>query len=137
MRSLAIGAVASACDYGVLLLCAWGAGWPSAWCAMFGLSVGATVNFLLNRRFAFTDSQGSIAGSAFRYAAAIGCLMVAHASAVGMLTDRAQIHIVASKLISDVTLLAGGQLLLLRYVVFPRNKSATAPAVARRSAQVS
>lgn len=124
IRSLALGAVAAACDYTVLILCAFVLDLPSAVAAMCGLAVGATLNFLLNRNYAFRDCQSTLAATALRYAAAIACLMVLHAPAVGMLTDRLELPIVVSKLIADVTLLAGGQLLLLRYVVFPRNKGA-------------
>lgn len=116
--------MAALCDYTLLLTTAKVIGWPTPICAMVGVSVGASVNFLLNRRLAFRDSRSSVAGAALRYVAAIGCLMILHATAVGVLTDRLEVPIVLSKLISDVTLLAGGQLLILRYVVFPRNKSA-------------
>lgn len=119
-----MGAVAAACDYAVLMLCAFVLEFPSAVAAMCGLAVGATLNFLLNRNYAFRDCSANLGTTAVRYAAAIGCLMALHAPAVGMLTDRLELPIIVSKLIADVTLLAGGQLLLLRYVVFPRNKGA-------------
>lgn len=129
VRSLLVGAVSSACDYGTLLFCARVLQWPSAFCAACGLAVGSTLSFTLNRCVAFTDCRTPLWSSALRYAGAIGALMVVHASAVGLLTDRAQVPILVSKLIADVTILSAGQLLLLRYIVFPRNKAAASPAV--------
>ncbi|MBX5480729.1 MAG: GtrA family protein [Myxococcaceae bacterium] len=132
VRSLLVGAFASACDWGTVLCCARALGWPSAFCAACGLTIGSTLSFTLNRKVAFTDCRLTLWTSALRYAGAIGCLMVVHASAVGILTDRSRLPILVSKLIADVTILSFGQLLLLRYIVFPRNKAAASPAVAPR-----
>lgn len=137
VRSLAVGAVSSTCDYSALLTSAKVLHWPSPICAMLGVALGATVGFLLNRTVAFKDSQGSFAGAALRYAAAISILMMIHATVVGLLTDRAKWPILAAKLLGDVTILAGGQLLLLRYIVFPRNKARAAPTItAQRAAEI-
>lgn len=134
-RSLCIGAVASTVDYSVLSLLGLVLGVPAAFASFAALSVGTTVNFALNRRYSFRDNQSGLAGAAARYAAAFGCLMVLHSASVGMLTDRLAVPLLLSKLVSDVTLLLGGQLLLLRYVVFPRNKRRPSPAVAGRAAE--
>jgi putative flippase GtrA len=135
-RSLAANALASVSDYAVLLFCAKVLGLPSSACAFFGLSVGVTASFLLNRRFAFRNSSASVGGALIRYVAAISSLIPLHAVAVGFLTDRAGIPIVLAKLLADATLLLGGQLLLLRYVVFPRNKDARAEVSADRAAEM-
>lgn len=135
VRSLAIGAVASCVDYSLVWVCAVLMGVPSAVAAACGLSVGTTVNFGLNRRFAFGDSHHPLGGAALRYAAAFGALMLVHASAVGAMADRFGVPILLAKLLADVTLLLGGQLLLLRYIVFPRNKKPQPAPVRSRAAE--
>jgi putative flippase GtrA len=135
VRSLVANALASTGDYAVLLTCAKVLGLPSSVCALLGLSVGMTGSFLLNRSFAFPHNAASLGGALARYVAVIGCLMSLHAAAVGLLTDRLGMPIVAAKLLCDAILLAGGQLLLLRYVVFPRNKDARAAVGAKRAVE--
>jgi putative flippase GtrA len=124
VRSLAANAVAGVGDYATLLTCAKVLELPSALCAFLGLCVGLSVSFLLNRRFVFRDTATSLGGALLRYAAAVACLMSVHAASVGLLTDRVGLHIALAKALSDATLLTGGQLLLLRWFVFPRNKGA-------------
>jgi hypothetical protein len=85
--------------------------------------VGASVGFTLNRGVAFRDA-GPVIPAILRYVAAFGLLMALHAGAVGVLTGPWRIPLVLAKACADVSLLAGGQLLLLRYIVFPRNKGA-------------
>lgn len=137
VRCLAVGAVSSACDYSLLWVTAVVVRLPTPLCAMIGVSVGSTVSFLLNRAISFRDSHNTFGGAALRYAAVIGSLMIVHATAVGLLRDRAHWPILVAKLVADLCILTGGQLLLLRYVVFPRNKTHPAPALAeRRAAEV-
>ena len=134
VRSLAVGAVSSGVDYALVYGTSTFLAFPAAFAALCGLGVGTVTNFLLNRRFAFKDSGAGWAGAAVRYFGALGCLMLVHATAVGLLTERAGLHILLAKLVADVTLLSGGQLLVLRYIVFPRNKTPR-PAVARSAAE--
>lgn len=135
VRSLCIGAVASAVDYSIVWALGVAVGIPSAFAAASGLTVGTTVNFALNRRFAFGDCASGFGAAALRYAAAFGALMLVHASAVGVMADRFGVPLLLAKLLADVTLLSGGQLLLLRYVVFPRNKAPLPAPVAGRAAE--
>jgi len=135
-RSLAASGVASLGDYSVLLVCAKLLRLPSTVSAFLGLCIGISSSFLLNRRFAFRQSSATFGGALVRYLVAIGCLIPLHAVTVGLLTDRVQIPIVLAKLLADATLLAGGQLLLLRYVVFPRNKDARSAVSASRAAEL-
>jgi putative flippase GtrA len=137
VRSLTANTVAGVGDYAVLLTSAKLLGLPTAVCAFLGLSVGLSASFLLNRRFVFRDTSATLGGALLRYVAAVTCLMSLHAAAVGLLTDRIGLHIVVAKMLCDATLLTGGQLLLLRWFVFPRNnKNAAAVAVSARPAEL-
>ena len=136
VRSLTANAVAGMGDYAVLLICAKLLGLPSAVSAFLGLCTGLSASFLLNRRFVFRDTAVTLGGALLRYVAAVACLMSVHAAAVGLLTDRVGLHILVAKVLADATLLTGGQLLLLRWFVFPRNKGAAAVAVSAGPAEL-
>jgi hypothetical protein len=88
-----------------------------------GLLVGASVGFTLNRGVAFRDA-GPVLPAILRYMGGFGLLIALHAGAIGVLTGPWNFPLVLAKACADLSLLAGGQLLLLRYVVFPRNKGA-------------
>jgi putative flippase GtrA len=101
-----------------------------------GLSVGLSASFLLNRRFAFRDSAMSLGGSLLRYAVAMAALMTLHSVVVGQLVDRFGLPLMAGKIAADVTIMLGGQLLVLRYLVFPRNKGGSRSASGQGSAEL-
>ena len=130
-RSLAVGAVATAVDVGVLLVCVRWFGLSNPLAAAAGVAVGSTVAFAGNRRFAFQDAEKEIGPQVLRFIATTSVGMAAHASLVHVLADLFLVPVVLAKMISDLAVFGLGQLFLLRYVVFPRAKEREAqrPAV--------
>lgn len=121
-RSLAVGAVATAVDIGVLLLCVEVFHFPKPAGAMVGVSVGSTLTFFANRHFAFRDHEPEIAPQALKFLLATAGGMVAHAGCVWFFTDRLAVPLVIAKMMADVCVFTFGQLLVLRYVVFPARR---------------
>lgn len=127
-RSLAVGGVATVLDILTLLACVKLARLPTPVGAGLGVMVGAVWAFWANRHFAFKDSRGALGPQALRYAGATGGAMLVHAALVGWLADRVGVPVVLAKLMADVAIFTVGQLLLLRYVVFPRSAPPAPPA---------
>lgn len=120
-RSLAVGAVATCLD----LLVGWAMlsmGFETRMAAMTGVSVGATFAFLANRYFAFREHDAKLASPLFRYVLTTALAMVVHGQVVVILRDRFGVPFMFSKLGADLMVFTFGQLLLLRYVVFPKPK---------------
>lgn len=120
--SLLVGAVATVVDVGVLLAAMRWLGASSAGGAMLGVAVGSTVAFLGNRRFAFRSSATSWVPEALRFVAGTFAGMLVHAMLVRTLADRVGVPVVLAKLVSDVCVFTFGQLLLLRFFVFPARR---------------
>lgn len=129
VRSILIGAVGSVVDLCVLLFTAKVLGFPAPAAAACGVTCGATTNFLLNRRFAFQMHGQPIAGPALRFAFGTALLVLVHAAVVAVLTDM-RAPLLVAKYSADVLVLLGGNLVLLRYFVFPRTAAVAAPAPA-------
>ena len=121
-RSLAVGGVATVVDVCVLLVCKHFLHLMTPVCAAIGVLVGSTLTFFLNRHFAFRDHKEPAAPQAVKFALATGVCMLIHAGLVGFLTDRLGVPVVVSKLIADICVFSVGQLLVLRYLVFPKKK---------------
>lgn len=120
-RSLAVGAVATVVDVALgTTLLALGA--PTRGAAMTGSIVGAAFTFLANRYFAFRDHAPALAAPAVRFVAVTLLSSALHGQVVVMLRDQAGVPFVVSKLIGDVLIFTFGQLLVLRYIVFPKKK---------------
>ena len=117
--SLMVGAVATLVDVGVLLAAMRWLHASTAEGAMLGVAVGSTVAFLGNRRFAFRSSAQALAPEALRFLAGTLAGMGVHAMLVRTLADRLGVPVVLAKLASDVCVFTFGQLLLLRFFVFP------------------
>jgi len=126
-RSLAVGAVATAVDVGVLLACVRWLGFPNPLAAAVGVAVGSTVAFVGNRRFAFLDCEPEMGPQLVRFAATTSVGMIAHASLVHVLADLFAVPVVLAKLIADLAVFGVGMLFLLRYLVFPRAREASEP----------
>jgi putative flippase GtrA len=131
-RSLAVGAVATAVDVGVLLVCVRWLGFANPLGAAAGVAVGSTVAFAGNRWFAFRDAEPEMGPQIVRFVATVSVGMVLHASLVHVLADMFAVPVVLAKLIADLAVFGLGQLFLLRYVVFPQAKE---PRVGRRELQ--
>jgi putative flippase GtrA len=123
VKSLLVGALASAVDLALLLASSTGAGWAPGPSAATGVMGGAATSFLLNRRFTFRQ-QGPVLGPAIRFALGTAVLAALHAAAVTWLSGSFRAPLLLAKYASDVGVLLGGNLLLLRYVVFPAPRGA-------------
>lgn len=122
-RSLAVGAAATLLDVLVLLVMVEGLGWSNPTAAMAGVTVGSCFTFFANRHFAFRDHVPELAPQAVRFAVATGLGMLAHAGVVHVFADQLGVPVVLAKLGADVCVFTFGQLLVLRYFIFPRAKS--------------
>ena len=120
--SLAVGAVATGVDVLVLLMAMRWLHASSAQGAMLGVAVGSTVAFVGNRRFAFRSSATAWLPEALRFVAGTFAGMLVHAMLVRTLADRGGVPVVLAKLVSDVCVFTFGQLLLLRFFVFPARR---------------
>lgn len=121
-RSLAVGAVATVLDIalgGTLLLL----GMPTRGAAMTGVVLGAAFTFFANRHFAFKEHHPELASPAFRFVVATVLSSLAHGQLVVWMRDSAGIPFVVSKMGADLVVFTFGQMLLLRYVVFPKKKA--------------
>ncbi|MCI0670784.1 MAG: GtrA family protein [Myxococcaceae bacterium] len=135
-RSLAVGAVATVLDIVVLVLLVHYLGWANPVAAMAGVMVGSTFTFFANRHFAFRDHHPEVAPQVFRFVVATFVGMVAHALVVHVFADRMGVPVVLAKLGADLCVFTFGQLLVLRYFVFPKNaplSPAPAPATPTQS----
>jgi putative flippase GtrA len=121
-RSMAVGGVGALLDIGVLLVCVHAFGLPNPLGAMVGVAVGCTFAFFANRHFAFRDHTPEIAPQALKYALSTAGAMLIHASLVWLLADRWGLPVVLAKVIADFLVFTVGQLLVMRYVVFPKRK---------------
>lgn len=121
-RSLAVGAVATVIDLSLgASLLALGA--PTRVSAMTGTLVGSTLSFLGNRYFSFREPNPKLAAPALRYAAVTLIASLIHGQLVVTFRDRWGIAYVPSKMLADLCVFTFAQLLVLRYIVFPRAKS--------------
>ncbi len=120
--SLMVGAVATLVDIGVLLAAMRWIHASSAEGAMLGVAVGSTVAFLGNRRFAFRSEATAWLPEALRFLAGTAAGMLVHAALVRTLADGMGVPVVLAKLVADVCVFTFGQLLLLRFFVFPARR---------------
>ncbi|HYX93088.1 MAG TPA: GtrA family protein [Myxococcaceae bacterium] len=125
-RALVVGAIATILDIAVLLVCVKALHFPNPAGAMVGVLFGSTFTFFANRHFAFRDHNPSLAPQVAKFALATAGGMLAHAQVVYILADRLDVPVVLAKLGADLIVFTFGQMLLLRYFVFPRKKPALA-----------
>ncbi len=118
-RSLAASAFGAALDIAVLVaLVHWG-GMDPVIATAIGVVAGGSVNFVLNKYFAFRDRDPKIGWQAVRYALATGLAFAIYEAVYYTLTKRLGVEYVVAKLVSDILVFNVGGLLLNRYVVFP------------------
>jgi putative flippase GtrA len=110
-------------------------GLPPGACAATGVLGGAVTSFLLNRRYTFRQ-HGPVWGPAVRFAVGTLLLTALHATSVTWLSTRLAAPLLLAKYGSDVLVLLGGNLLLLRYVVFRGGSSPEPGAPAWEAAAV-
>jgi putative flippase GtrA len=87
-----------------------------------GVTVGATANFFFNKVFAFKDSHGNTGAQLARFLGGTAVAAAVHAGLVHILTNKLGLFYVFSKLIADVLVFTVGNLFLLRFIVFPKNR---------------
>jgi putative flippase GtrA len=124
-RSLAVGAVGTVLGMGlgVVLLALGGS---ARWAAMAGTVLGATFAYFANRRFAFPEFRGGTGGSALRFALVTVASIAVHGQLVVWLMGLGLPFLVA-KVAADFIVFNLGQLVLLRYLVFPGPGKPVAP----------
>ncbi len=125
-KSLLIGAMASGLDLAIGTFCAVVLVLPTRVCTAAGLVVGATINFLAQRRFAFQDRDTRLAQSTVRWLIVTAGQILLHGQLVTILRDRLGVPYVPAKMAGDVVVFTVLQLLLLRYVIFPERKQQSA-----------
>src|SRR5262249_22190031 len=113
--------VATLVDVTTLVLCVRLLKLPNPVGAMCGVTVGAIFTFFANRHFAFRDHKPKLAPQALKFSVATFAAMMVHASLVWLLADHYGVPVVLAKLAADVLVFSVGQLLLLRYLVFPKH----------------
>jgi len=121
-------------DLGVVIALVQEAHFNPAAAAPCGVAVGATANFFVNKRFAFKDSRGHTGAQLARFLGGTALAAAVHAGLVYLLTNKLGIFYVFSKLISDVLVFTVGNMFLLRFVVFPKNRAHAKPETAPRHA---
>jgi putative flippase GtrA len=121
--STIFGSVATVFDLGLVILLVQLFHFNPAVAAPIGVFFGSSVNFTLNRLFAFRDSRGHVALQAMRYFAGTLVAASVHAGVVYLLTNRLHLYYVISKFVADILVFTGGNLLLFRYLVFPKTHS--------------
>ncbi len=119
-RSLAVGAVATAVDVSIGSLLVFVFDWPTALSAMAALAVGSTLNFLGQRRFAFDEHK--VAMPAAKWVAMTAVQTLIHGQLVHVFRDWWGVPYPLAKMGSDIVVFGVLQLVLLRYVVFPKKK---------------
>ncbi|MBL8920569.1 MAG: GtrA family protein [Myxococcaceae bacterium] len=118
-RSLLVGAGAVL----IALVIGWivlGLGGPTRAAAMLGLAVAWLFTYVANRVYAFGDSDATLASSGIKFVAmAVGTTLV-HGQVVTWLTDTIGVPFTVAKLAGDVLVVTIPNLLLMRFVVFPK-----------------
>ena len=122
-RSIVVGAICGGTDLAIFsILLALGV--PTALSAMGGTVIGCTMAFFGNRRFAFRDTT-RLGGPMVRFIIVTLIQIAIHGQLVALLRDGWKIPAVPAKITSDLCVFTLAQLLVLRYIVFPRPKTVT------------
>jgi putative flippase GtrA len=132
-RSLAIGAGATVIDVTIGTLLVSVAHLATRPSAMLALGVGTTLNFLAHRYFAFREHNPKLASPAMRWLIMTVVQTLVHGQLVVMLRDWWGVPFVPAKMAADVVVFTAAQLLLVRYVVFPKKKEEAAEVAATTS----
>jgi putative flippase GtrA len=122
-RSMAISSAATVVDVTVLVICVEVFRLPNPVAAMVGVSCGSLVTFFANRHFAFRDHNPELVPDVLKFVLTTLVAMVIHALIVYALANRLRVPVVIAKLCADILVFSVGQLLALRYIVFPKGHS--------------
>lgn len=121
-RSLAVGAAATAIDVCVLLVCVTLFRMPNPLGAMVGVLFGSTFTFFANKFFAFRDHNPKLAPQAAKFVLATSVGMLIHAQFVYLFADKLGFNVVLAKFGADILVFSVGQMLVLRYFIFPKKQ---------------
>lgn len=121
-RSLAMGAIATAIDVLILIACIRWFSMSNPVAAMVGVLFGSTFTFFANKYFAFRDHNPALAPQAAKFVLATAIGMLAHAGFVYVFADRLGVQVVLAKFAADILVFTVGQMLVLRYFIFPVKK---------------
>ncbi|MBK7862093.1 MAG: GtrA family protein [Archangiaceae bacterium] len=125
-RSLAVGAVATAVDVVIGNLLVFGLHLSTAVAAMIALAVGSTLNFLGQRRFAFNERK--MATPVMRWVLMTALQIPVHGQLVHVFRDWWGVPFTFAKMGGDVIVFGVLQLVMLRYLVFPKTPEEEAAA---------
>ena len=121
-RSLGVGALSTVLDLCMGGLVLW-AGGPTRAAAMSGIAVGATFTYFANRHFAFKDHQEPVAKSGLKFVLVQVVLGLMHGQVVVWLRDSLGIPYAFAKMMADLMVVTGPQLVLMRYFIFPKQRA--------------
>lgn len=116
-----IGAVSTTLDLVTGGIVLW-LGGPTRAAAMAGTTVGSTFSYFANRHFAFKDHEEPVAKSGIKYFIMQAVLGIMHGQVTVLLRDNAGVHYILSKMMADMLVVTGPQMLLMRYFIFPKKK---------------
>lgn len=123
-----VGVVCTVLDLSILLTGVELLGLPRVPCVLAGVTVGSAVGFVLNKYFAFRDTSQRLGTQALKYAALMIFELSLHSGLVSALVHGANLHYLPAKFGADFLVFSCLHLLAMRYLVFVRPASVTAPA---------
>ena len=86
-----------------------------------GVILGASCNFFLNRWLAFRSKDPDVGRQAIKFTLGTGLTLALHALTIWTLTGHLRVNYMLSKLIADLLVFTGGNLLVNRYLVFTQH----------------
>jgi len=119
-KSLAVGAVATFIDVCIGNVLVFGLHFSTAVSAMMALAVGSTINFIGQRRFAFNEKK--VATPVVRWVLMTALQIPIHGQLVHVFRDTWGVPYTLSKMLGDVIVFGVIQLVVLRYLVFPKRE---------------
>lgn len=119
LKSVAINSLGSGLDYLIVLSLVTGLGVATPIGTISGVMAGASFNFYMNRRLAFTTAcSEAVSGQVIRFITSTLVLAVLHAIIIWTLRDRLGFPLVPVKMVADFSLFATTQPFLFKYYVF-------------------
>lgn len=128
-RSLMIGVASTTLDLTTGALVLW-LGGGTRLAAMSGTTLGSTFTYFASRHFAFKDHREPVAKSGLKFFLVQAVLGLAHGQVTVLLRDGLGIPYMISKMMADLLVVTGPQMLLMRHFVFPVAKASPSPAPA-------
>ena len=120
-RSLAVGALATGIDLTIGISLNSLLHVETRPSAMAGSIVGSTFTYFANRFFAFREKNPDLASSMLKFIVVTALSSIAHGQLVVWLHDSLGWPFAVAKMLADVAIFTFAQLLVLRYIVFPRS----------------